>query len=87
MAGGANECSLIDGQHNFCEFGACEVRIKDHVRAPMDSEQRDPAWRPLQPERDHYSKWDSQEDQHKWQAIKDPGIRSLYYWLPEYWLA
>jgi len=24
LAGGANKCSLIEGQHNFAAFGACE---------------------------------------------------------------
>lgn len=87
LAGGANKCSLIDGQHNFAAFGACELRIKSHVRAPKKSETRNPAWRPLDPESDRYLKWGSKEDGQRWQAIKNSRGVCLYYWLPEYWLA
>ena len=62
LAGGANKCSLIEGQRSFAAFGACEMRITDHVRAPLESETRDPAWRPLQPVLDCYMKWTSEAD-------------------------
>jgi hypothetical protein len=87
LAGGANNCSPIEGQQNFVAFGACEMRVKDHVRAPIDSDARDPAWRLLDPARDPYLKWSKQEDHQKWQAVKDTGPLCLYYWLPDYWLA
>jgi hypothetical protein len=87
LAGGANQCSLIEGQQNFAAFGACEIRIKDQVRAPKKSDTRDPAWRPLQPARDHFLKWGAKEDHEKWLVVKDSRTLCLYYWLPEYWLA
>src|SRR6266404_5196315 len=71
LAGGANKCSLIEGQRNFAMFGACELRIKPHVRAPKESEAPNPAWRPLDSERDRYLKWGSKEDSQRWQTVKD----------------
>ena len=86
LAGGANKCSLIEGQGNFAAFGACETRLKPDVRAPQESERLNPAWRPLEPKADRYLKWDRQEDHQLWQTVKDRKL-CLYYWLPEYWLA
>jgi len=87
LAGGANKCSLIEGQRNFAAIGACELRVQSHVRAPNDSEARNAAWRPLDPERDRFLKWGSKEDGQRWDAVKDLGGVCLYYWLPEYWVA
>lgn len=86
LAGGANGCSLIEGQRNFAAFGACEARVKPLTRAPRPSEAADPAWRPLDPGRDRYLSWDVREDHEAWQAAKDAGS-CLYYWRPGYWLA
>jgi Cysteine-rich CPCC len=86
LAGGANGCSLMEGQRNLVAFGACNMRIKPHVRAPQGADVRNPAWWPLEPTRDRYLKWDRPEDREAWQAAKDTAL-CLYYWLPEYWLA
>ncbi|MGD0900120.1 MAG: CPCC family cysteine-rich protein [Thermoguttaceae bacterium] len=85
LAGGANECSLIEGQGNFALFGACERRSITHVHAPREGESRDTRWRPLDPHNDRYLRWGSRADHDLWQAIKEGGV-FLYYWLPEYWL-
>jgi hypothetical protein len=87
LTGGANHCSLIEAQRNFSSFGACEMRIKEHVRGPNESDRRNEAWRPLQPDSDRYLKWDVQEDHQKWQGVKDSRTLCLYYWLSDYWLA
>lgn len=86
LAGGANGCSLIEGQSNFAKSGACELRVKEHVRPPNDSEIRDPNWRTLQSETDPYLKWNQPADHERWQQVKDSGRMCLYYWLQEYWL-
>jgi hypothetical protein len=86
LAGGANHCSLIEGQANFAAFGACEERVKPHVRALQSSDVRNSAWRPLDPTRDRYLQWGRPADHEAWQAAKDSDL-CLYYWLPEYWLA
>jgi len=86
LAGGANGCSLIEGQRNFTAFGASEARVRPHVRALRGSDVRNPQWRPLDPTWDRYLKWDRSEDHQTWQAVKDTKL-CLYYWLPEYWLA
>jgi hypothetical protein len=85
-AGGANKCSLIEGQRNFAAFGACEKLLKPHVRAPKDSEKRSVAWRPINPQCDRYLKWESEDDNRLWQSVKNSEDRCLYYWLPNYWL-
>jgi hypothetical protein len=71
----------------FAQCGACERRFKDNVRVPQESELRDPTWRPLDPQRDHCLKWESQTDRERWQAVTDFQIPCLYYWSSEYWLA
>jgi hypothetical protein len=86
LAGGANKCSLIEGQRNFALFGACEARLKEHVRVPLDSDVRDPAWRPLVPECDRFLSWGRREDHDLWQQAKHSEALCLYYWMQEYWL-
>jgi len=44
---GANRVSLIDGQKNFREFGACERRVLQSARAVSPADQRDEHWRPI----------------------------------------
>ena len=86
-AGGANDCSLIEGQRNFATFGACELRLKGHVRQPKNDERRAAGWRPLDPDRDRFFKWESEDDQKIWQEAKISDGLCLYYWTPTYWLA
>jgi len=45
--GGANKISLRQGQKNFLKFGACEIKMINHVRNPLITEQRDKNWMPL----------------------------------------
>ena len=87
LAGGANDCSLIEGQHNFEQFGVCKVRHKSLARAPAKADTRNSKWRLLDPTKDRYLKWENRDDHNRWQAVKDSSGICLYYWLPEYWLA
>ncbi|WP_432187796.1 CPCC family cysteine-rich protein [Streptomyces sp. Tue6028] len=50
----ANRTSLIQAQHNFQDYGACDERSLEHVRPPEDDEPMDPSWRLIDPERDHF---------------------------------
>ncbi len=86
LAGGANHCSLIEGQSAFAQSGACEEQFKENVRAPLDSDTRHTTWCALDSERDRYLKCDSQSDREKWQAAKDSQLPCLYYWSSRYWL-
>jgi|ERR1700677_1206753 len=86
LDGGANHCSLIEGQANYAEFGACERKILSHVHPPGPEDQKDPLWRPLDLSRDNYLHWESGPDSDLWQSVKDPRDICLYYWKPEYWL-
>jgi hypothetical protein len=86
MAGGANKCSLIEGQRNFASFGAWERRLIANSRQPRSDEDRDARWRPLDPSSDHHLQWHSRADHDLWQTVKDTRI-CLYYWLADYWLS
>jgi hypothetical protein len=87
MAGGANHCSLIEGQKNYAELGACERRLRGNVRTRRESDVRNASWRPLEPQRDRYLRWSAPEDRKLWETVKDSRMLCLYYWSPEYWLA
>ena len=50
---GANRVSLIDAQKNYTALGASEERLTQHVRRPTTADQRDPLWRPLDPNKDN----------------------------------
>jgi hypothetical protein len=86
LAGGANKCSLFEGQQNFEKIGACEERIKAYVRPAKDTDLRDSEWRPLDMGCDQFLKWENREDHQLWQKVKDRESLCLYYWLPDYWL-
>ena len=86
LAGGANRCSLIDGQKNYETCGACEPEMRAHVRPARETDSRDPRWRPLQAECDRHLQWSRPEDHMLWQSIKDATGLCLYYWLPDFWL-
>ena len=51
-AGGPNKVSLFEAQQNYAAFGAMERRFTEHVRQPRASDERDPTWRLLDPQRD-----------------------------------
>jgi hypothetical protein len=85
MAGGANKCSLITAQRHFAEFGACELRLKAHVRTVRTIDMRDRDWRPLDEEHDRYLHWEDEGDRRLWDTVKN-SARCLYYWRPDYWL-
>lgn len=68
MAGGANRLSLHEAQQEFVRNGACEFRLIGHVRTANDSDKRDPTWRPFDPTRDLYLRWDLPADSERWRA-------------------
>ena len=87
LAGGANKCSLIDGQRNYGQLGACELRLSPHVRLPQRGEKQTAGWRAIDPDRDRYLRWANRADHVLWNSVKNAQDRCDYYWLKEYWLA
>jgi hypothetical protein len=81
LAGGANKPSLMEAQRNFAEFGACEIRLLQHVRAPAPEDIRDPDWRPVDPLRDLFAALGSGDGTYDWPAEHT----RLYYWRPDFW--
>lgn len=77
---GANSVSLVEAQHNYRRFGACDRHGRQYVRPPAEDEPLDPAWRPIDLTRDSFEDWDADEPT-PW-----PDDRSvLCWWLPTFW--
>ena len=74
LAGGANKCSLIQGQIGYAEYGACERRNVSHVRKAGLGDDRDSSWRPLDVVRDRYLHFDSRPDFDLWQTVKNRSL-------------
>jgi hypothetical protein len=51
---GANHASLIEGQKNFVEFGACEKRVLQYVRKILARDEKDATWRPIDISREKF---------------------------------
>ena len=85
-AGGANQCSLIEGQTNYARYGACERRVASEFCLAAPDGCRDSLWQPLDVTRDRYLRWGNLSDHGLWQTVKNPGDLCLYYWRPDYWL-
>lgn len=79
----ANNVSLDEAQHNYERCGAAERRNEAVARAPLESEQREEGWRPLDPERDNIEVPQRGNDYANSYPVEDPTV--LYYWRSTYW--
>jgi hypothetical protein len=86
MVGGANDCSLIEGQKSYATCGACKPRMRTHVRSVGETDVRDSSWRPLKSATDRHLRCSSQDDHRLWGSVKNGRSICLYYWRPDYWL-
>jgi hypothetical protein len=79
---GANDVSLVLGQHNYQVVGACELRFRVGVRPPTSDEPVEPGWRPLVPDQDGIEEPIPGIDY----GDTYPGdLTRLYYWRFTYW--
>jgi len=85
LTGGANKCSLIEGQLNFIKFGSCEEQFVDKVQVPTDSDRKDIQWRPIDLINDSILRWNRPDDYELWNSAKESEL-CLYYWQSAYWL-
>jgi hypothetical protein len=85
LAGGANKCSLLEGQRNYEQFGACEHAMLQHVRKPLPEEKRDASWRQIDSQNDRYLRWNDPSDRKLWDTVKNTNL-ILAYWDPDYWI-
>ncbi|HEX9626610.1 MAG TPA: CPCC family cysteine-rich protein [Acidiferrobacterales bacterium] len=83
MPGSANTVSLEQGQHNFESFGSAERRNIAGARAPVEGEERDASWRPLDPARDNVEEPQRGIDYADTYPLNDTTV--LYYWRDTYW--
>lgn len=83
MPGAGNTVSLEEAQRNYQSYGASERRNVGSTRAPLDEEQVEEGWRPLDPQVDNVerpSRGVRYADSYPW-----PDTTVLYYWRRTYW--
>jgi hypothetical protein len=80
--GGANHVSLIKGQKNFAEFGACEERFLKSVRPVSNSDIRDEEWRPIDLTSDNI---EEPVSGFAYGQTYPEDYTHLYYWRSIYW--
>ncbi|MEA3275496.1 MAG: CPCC family cysteine-rich protein [Pseudomonadota bacterium] len=83
MPGSSNTVSLQEAQRNFSDYGASERRNLGRTRNPLEDEEIDRGWRPLDPEVDNVerpSRGNDYGDSYPW---RDTTV--LYYWRSTYW--
>lgn len=82
MTGGANHVTLVDGQRNFALYGACEDKVRPHVRGATESDKRDPEWRAI---KEGHDKIETQVEDVEYGETYPDDLTSLYYWRPTFW--
>jgi hypothetical protein len=75
--GGANQCSLVEAQVNFVQFGACTRSVSKNVRLPLPNDRRDPLWFPLWARKIEVP--DDEKDYARFQ--NESSVKALCYWL------
>jgi len=83
MPGMGNDVSLIEAQQNYQKFGAAERKNIGLTRGPVDGEEVEPGWRPLDPARDNIEEPRRGVDYMSSYPESDTTV--LYYWRSTYW--
>ena len=83
MNGSANVVSLETAQKNYATFGASERRKRALGRKPFEMEQREGAWRPLNPAHDNIEEPRRGVDYSD--SYPERNTTVLYYWRETYW--
>ncbi len=83
MPGVGNAVSLLQGQRNYQQIGAAERKNAGLTRAPLDGEERDEQWRPLDPQRDNIEQ--PQRGIDYMSSYPEADTTVLYYWRATYW--
>lgn len=82
MPGSSNHVSLVEAQINYSAYGAAERRNKLEAREPVNGEEREHTWRPIDRKKDNLEYPKSGID-YKNSYPQDSTV--LYYWRPSYW--
>jgi hypothetical protein len=83
MPGICNRVSLYEGQRNYRDLGVAERGNLGLMRAPVEGEEREEGWRPLDLERDNVEEPRRGVDYAESYPEDDTTV--LYYWRPTYW--
>jgi Cysteine-rich CPCC len=83
MPGLGNRVSLYEGQRNYQAFGAAERRNRGLTRTPVEGEERERDWRPLDLAQDNVERPGRGIDYADSYPEHDTTL--LYYWRATYW--
>lgn len=83
ITGSANGVSLVEAQANYALCGAAEKRNAGTFRTPVEGEERDVLWRPVDIEKDNIEV--PMRGQHYDEDYPYADTTVLYYWRPSYW--
>lgn len=83
MPGSSNTVSLLEAQQNYQDYGASERRNRGRTRTPVDGEERDGDWRPVDPSRDNIEEPKRGGTYGDSYPLEDTTV--LYYWRATYW--
>ena len=83
MPGSCNMVSLQEGQQNFRDYGAAERRYLGEIREPVDGEEVEEGWRPLDLSIDNVE--EPQRGQNYGETYPYEDTTLLYYWRATYW--
>ena len=77
LDGGANTTTLFDAQ---AAYGKALTRLSRKHPGIQPPFERDPSWRPIDPQRDRFPEWDAQQSERAPHADD-----RLYYWRETFW--
>ena len=83
MPASCNRVSLYDAQRNYRAFGAAERTNRGLTRRPVEGEEREPGWRPLDLALDNVE--EPQRGVKYGDSYPESDTTVLYYWRNTYW--
>ena len=83
MTGMVNTAPLETAQRNYQSFGAAEKKNQGLTREPIEGEELEPGWRPLNLEIDNVEQPRRGENYAETYPWRDTTV--LYYWRNTYW--
>jgi hypothetical protein len=83
MPGGCNAVSLYEGQLNYQELGVAVRRMRGLTRTPVEGEERERGWRPLDLARDNVE--EPRRGVGYADSYPEHDTTVLYYWRDTYW--
>jgi hypothetical protein len=83
MPATSNSVSLHEGQQNYRKFGVAERKNVGLTRDPVEGEEIEDGWRPLDLKRDNVE--EPRRGVSYGDSYPEDDTTVLYYWRPTYW--